>query len=297
MNILKNVALLLSFSVAFMLATSAEARMPVPEFPEPCMLAAEGEMAIDCEGGGGTGTTETNRFLDQKYVDQLKARCNGTELSQEECRQYRDYARGRCINDTEYYYAKENNFAPVCNQFDPSKLIAVCRCGCFELGTKISARLSGTSVTSQVNIEDLFDNEKQYDVLAMADTATMSDVQFDLEQVTDTTKGPEEKPLVIVNTASGIRIGLSEEHGVLLASGKMDVARNLSVGDKLVKEDGSIDVITAIEQGAQDQVVYNLLTDSDDEQGHLVIANGLVMGDLYWQNILMSEMAKFQVRQ
>ncbi|ASD66064.1 Hint domain-containing protein [Pseudoalteromonas piscicida] len=288
MNITKSLVLLFTLLFALTLASKAEARVPIPI--DRCELSG-------CGDGGPTTPSETNRFLDQKYVDQLRSRCNGTELSQEECRQYRDYARGNCINDTEYYYAKTKNFAPVCNQFDPSKLIAVCRCGCFEIGTKISARENGSNINSQINIENLFSNEQQFNVLAMADTATLSNVQFDLEQIADTTKGPEEKPLIVIKTASGIRLGLTEEHGVLLASGKMDVARNLHVGDQLVKEDGSIDIITSLEQGAENQDVYNLLTNSEDEQGHLVIANGLVMGDLYWQNILMSEMAKFEVRQ
>ncbi|WP_046006537.1 hypothetical protein [Pseudoalteromonas rubra] len=297
MTLIKKLLLASVALMTLLAVSSAEARLPVDcEIPEPGM---EQELRIECGGGGGYDPTpaETNRFLDQTYVDQLKSRCNGTELTQAECRDYRNYARGNCINNTEYNYAVQKNFAPVCNQFDPSKLIAVCRCGCFEVGTKISAREGKSNAITQVNVEALFNNEQKFDVLAFAETATMSNVHFDLEQIEDTTKGPEEKPLVIVHTESGIRIGLSEEHGVLLASGKMTVARNLQAGDDLVKEDGSTDKIVAIESGAENQMVYNLLTTAEEEQGHLVIANGLVMGDLYWQNILMSDMAKFKVRQ
>ena len=113
------------------------------------------------------------------------------------------------------------------------------------------------------------------------------------------TIGPEKKPLVWVTTSAGHSIGLTETHGVLLATGFMARAVELKVGDTLVDVDGVPQEITAIDRRPADGDVYNVLTGAglNNKPGHIIFANQLAVGDLYWQNVLESEFQQLIIRE
>jgi hypothetical protein len=91
---------------------------------------------------------------------------------------------------------------------------------------------------------------------------------------------------------------LSTEHAVLLSSGEMVAARELDAAlHSLVTEKGEIVAISKIERRATDDDVYNVLTDAGlSHKGHLIIANGLVVGDIMWQNTLAADLHAVIIR-
>lgn len=239
--------------------------------------------------------------------DIYASRCYANELPLAECTAYRDQAYygipawgvPGCITLEEYDYAKANSLAPICS-FIPGAtpvLFAVCTCGCFEEGTKLSVAELRTGRKRLASIEEIVNNASHFAAYSATDNSTLGTLAFEARNLNRVTSGPEDKPLVIIKTESGKRIGLSGKHAILLASGNMVKAEELNVGDLMVQENGLSDAVVEITEGKKDQMVYNLLTKSSTENGHLVIAEGLVVGDLYWQNIVDADIKKFKMRQ
>ncbi|WP_039911795.1 Hint domain-containing protein [Cellvibrio mixtus] len=243
----------------------------------------------------------------------LASRCAASTLTQAQCAQYRQIAYygytspitgatvPGCITYNEYLYAGANSIAPICSQFPDAAgnypLIAVCTCGCFAEGTEVSVFDKNTGASRIANIENIVKNPLAFSAAAATDNSTLSALVFESRDIKKVTFGPEEKPLVLITTESGKHIGLSTEHGVLLSNGTIVKAKTLNTGDLLVLENGTADPIVDIATGEKDKTVFNFLTNSTTENGHLIVAEGLVVGDLYWQNILESEIAEFRIRQ
>jgi hypothetical protein len=65
----------------------------------------------------------------------------------------------------------------------------------------------------------------------------------------------------------------------------------------LVTENGQFVPIARIERKATDRNVYNVLTDAGlSHKGHMIIANGLVVGDIMWQNTLAADLHAIVIR-
>lgn len=249
-------------------------------------------------------------FSDMSFANRLdgdivRSRCAAKELTQTQCAQLRNIAYNNgagCITKAEYDYANIKKLAPMCNILNPTELFAVCTCGCFQEGTKIDAFNLAFAGDQQVNIEDIVRGAAaqqaaaNFEVYAVTGDSRRSLLDYEPRSVSVVTEGEESKPLVLITTESGKTVGLSRQHGVLLANGKMIIAGNLKKHHKLLNKEGTVERIASIKEGPVGEVVYNLMTDAETENGHLVVANGLVLGDLYWQNILESEMARFRIR-
>lgn len=238
----------------------------------------------------------TNRLLDPGYN-----RCaDDSSIPIGQCTQYQDLAWNNgngCITLEEYSYAEANFIAPLCSPFDVHQYLGYCRCGCLARQTEVF--IEQASGAQWVPIEALPGHEDETKMFSLAASATMRNWDFGTPGLTAMTIGPEKKPLVWVTTTAGQSIGLTETHGVLLATGYMAQAVELKVGDALVDSDGVPQKIVTIERRLADGDVYNVLTDAglNDKPGHVIFANQLAVGDLYWQNILESEFRQVVIRE
>lgn len=141
--------------------------------------------------------------------------------------------------------------------------------GCFVKGTKINV-----TKNSAVAIEKLHAGDPVY--LADGRTAKIQRV----------IAGPEHKPVVAFETSSGSKLTVTSEHPLLTKTG-MKLAKDISIGDELKSADGKFVTITAIAQKTYKDNVYNFeLAGTAREADHSVVANGLVSGELYLQNLM-----------
>jgi hypothetical protein len=244
-----------------------------------------------------SANTMANRLADDSYN-----RCGSNQLPVSQCAQYQDLAYNNgagCITAAEYTYAKANLIAPICSPFDATQYVGFCRCGCFQEGTRIYSYNPTTGGADWIKIETMLDKGFDQDLFTVAQDATLSNMMLDSAGIRAMTVGPEEKPLIIIETVTGKVVGLTETHGVLLASGTMTTAGKLTADDVLVNAGGEAEAIASLTLRSTNSDVYNVLTDAsfEDKNGHLVVAEGLILGDLYWQNILVSEMTQFEIRQ
>jgi hypothetical protein len=110
--------------------------------------------------------------------------------------------------------------------------------------------------------------------------------------------GPELKPILEISTEKGRKVALTTTHPVLVRDERLDnmvQARALEVGDKIVGFDNVEDVVTEIKTyqlPKENQNVYNVDTQGSSDYEHVIIANELKMGDLYWQKKLSEKSSR-----
>ncbi len=104
--------------------------------------------------------------------------------------------------------------------------------------------------------------------------------------------GPEEKPVVHLETTAGRSLTMTDSHPVLIArdgTWQMMRAENLQVGDVLVTGEMGEDSVRALSSyrlPEEQKLVYNFDTQGVNDYEHLIVANGLRVGDLHWQKRL-----------
>jgi hypothetical protein len=144
--------------------------------------------------------------------------------------------------------------------------------GCFAAGTLITL-----ADGRQQPIEYLMRSQKILNPLTGA-----------ANDVIAVTKGPEAKPLFNV-TVGASKVTVTENHPFLTEAG-LKTAKELTTDDKIIDVDGSYDAVSALQTvaPAQDTVVYNLklAVTSSDPKDHMILANGIVAGDLFIQEQL-----------
>jgi hypothetical protein len=225
-------------------------------------------------------------------------RCGDEQIPYEECPDYQYIARyvDGCINDEEYAYSQAWSIAPICSPMYPDRYVGFCYCGCLERSTQILATdpVTGAEVTPRIDQIE----RGGVRIHALTEEATLSSVRYTSRDVVATTAGGENNPMVVLQLEGGIILSATEQHAILLASGEMVAAKDLSVGQFLVKRDGSSTAITAIRRVPTDDDVFNVLTDAGlSHKGHMIVANGVIVGDLMWQNTLIKDLNSIIIRQ
>ena len=105
-----------------------------------------------------------------------------------------------------------------------------------------------------------------------------------LARITRVIAGPEEKAMVAIETESGHKIVVTSEHPLLTQAG-LKLASDLALSDQLKIHGKNFSSIKSIRQKQSTEKVYNFEVDGDSANAnHLVIAAGLVSGDLFIQN-------------
>jgi len=208
-------------------------------------------------------------------------RCNNEELTQGECEEdRRDAIAGNCVTQQELQEIISYNGCPVCKK---GRYKGWCAVGCFVRGTKLLVLDSVADALVWTPVENIVQNHSRYHMIALDRSATRSNLEFVDLPIRFTVVGPELKPLVIIKTENQRTLGLSSEHAVVLSNGNLIRAELLRVGDSLISSDGSVDVIVEIARPNTDDDVFNLAVETEFEQSHLILAEGLLVGDQYLQ--------------
>jgi hypothetical protein len=111
----------------------------------------------------------------------------------------------------------------------------------------------------------------------------------------DFTVGPEEKPVIRIASKSGAALSVTENHPILVSREgllSMVQAKSLAAGDGLLDENGNIDEVLSLDSHKLNPLannVYNLDTRAADPEDHVIAANHILVGDIYWQKRLSEE--------
>ncbi len=127
------------------------------------------------EGGGGvvmpTNIMDVAQFIETANRD--LSRCANRPLSPQQCKARLDHAFSlNLLTQRAYDWALQNGYFPVVDTFgDYPEIGAVCKCGCFDPETLISARLNGVALDVAAG-----DITKQHQLLALQSDATRQNI-------------------------------------------------------------------------------------------------------------------------
>jgi len=214
-------------------------------------------------------------------------RCHSAGLNPERCEVQRKYALAKgCINQNDYNRLQALGGMPTCFEADGT-FMGWCPCGCFAPDTAV--KVNGADLSQEEKIErvvQLFALNNRPTVARLNSYSKEKGVEFASAPVRNVSVGPEEAPMVIIDTANSASKGhieLTINHPVLLEDGSIIRAEKLQPGQKLLNYKGQPETITGISRKKFEGLVYNLNVDSQKDSEHIVSANGLLMGDLYLQ--------------
>ena len=88
----------------------------------------------------------------------------------------------------------------------------------------------------------------------------------------------------VIQTESGGQLKVTENHPILLSSGDMIEARNLQIGDFLIRQNGQRDPVISIQNIDYFGKVYNISPKSLDPTENILVAQGFLVGSGAYQH-------------
>jgi hypothetical protein len=161
----------------------------------------------------------------------------------------------------------------------PFTVIAYCESSCYTPDQNL--RFS----TGDVNIVEAFDTLRD-DVVTLAGDATIERPTTQVSQVHSYTREIRdvEQPIFKLFTASGGSLSVTNEHPLLVSTGRLVKAESVREGDQLLKADGTPDPIVHIERTTFFGKVYNIRPTATELVRNILIAQGFLVGSARFQN-------------
>lgn len=94
--------------------------------------------------------------------------------------------------------------------------------------------------------------------------------------------------LYVFSLDNGRQLKVTANHGMLLSDGRVVQARRVNIGAKFVSLDGSITRVNNLAIEHTELEVYNFEVEAAGQMTHIIAAEGVLIGDLAWQNWLAS---------
>jgi hypothetical protein len=158
-------------------------------------------------------------------------------------------------------------------------VLAYCESSCYTPDQNV--RFS----TGDANILDAF-NALRSDVVTLAPDATLDNPHTQVSPVFSYTRELRdvEQPIFKIATASGGSLSVTNEHPVMVSSGRLVKAEKLRAGDDILLADGTPDSITNVEKTTFFGKVYNLKPTATEHVQNVLIAQGFLVGSARFQN-------------
>ena len=202
-----------------------------------------------------------------------------------------------CITEEDYKRMKAKGAYPVCNFLNDKEVIdGWCACGCFHPDTLITVIEEGENLNI-IPAGDLISLEKKPFVSHLGKESHLSGFFYDYSPVLMTTSGKELKKVYEITTEGQRKIVLTSRHPVLTKEGIVKQARHLTTKESVVLLDGSFDPIEKIKKIKTKEDVVNFSLETKDPKEHLIFANDIVVGDLYFQSSLEDLLNSILIRE
>jgi hypothetical protein len=223
-------------------------------------------------------------------VDPAK-RCSRSVVTIPECENIRKKAlKIECITEKEYVTLRKYGAYPSCNSLKGEELAMLdgwCPCGCFHPKTKISAYDKKTQSYDNFLAIDILKKKHRFQLVHLSQSSNKNRLYFESSEIRLAIYGPETKKLLSFKTKDQQRpLIVSENHPILTSSGIMKAAKNIHLHDKLIDIYNQEQKITNIEQIVFAGDVINFSTSQEELINHVIVANGYLVGDQYWQTLI-----------
>jgi hypothetical protein len=168
-----------------------------------------------------------------------------------------------------------------------------CPAGCFAADTQIARSVALDGSIDYVKAASVAPRSS---MVSMADEASISDVSLMTQSVKRTVAGPEDAQLFVFALANGHTLRVTQHHPMVLDNGKIVQASDVVAAMSFVGLDGQSVAIKSITREQPTADVFNFDTGSDSQLGHIIVAEGVLVGDVKIQNDLESEQTSIDLR-
>ncbi|WP_434390072.1 Hint domain-containing protein [Melittangium boletus] len=226
-----------------------------------------------------------------QYLGQSSVERCARAISAAECKDELDYGLGEgLITQAAYNWGLTNGYYPVIGR--RNTVDAVCKCGCFEANALLLTQ-DANGTPAWLAAKDI---QKDTKLFALNESATLVRPTFNMKSILASTKGTETPALFVFELDNGHELKVTQNHGMLLSDGRVVEARTLREGAEFVALDGAIVHVKALRFEHTTEDVYNFEVDAVDAKGHIIAAEGVLVGDMAWQNQLGRELGSIAVR-
>jgi hypothetical protein len=266
-------------------------------------LATEETSLCDGGGGGGGGRTCTPALPTPadafdcacKTVDvDPTQRCSGA-LPQDSCNAMINeaFSLGLLTSDA-VTFLQNNGFCPVVVDVGSGpRIFDFCPAGCFDADTRILTSVLRDGKASYTPASEI---TSQDTLMSMADEATLQEVTMAAFPIKRVVHGPEKPPLYVFGLANGSTLRVTRHHPMVLDNGKIVEASQVGRQMSFVGVDGKPVAITSITREPAIDDVFNFQTAGTTQLSHVIVAEGVLVGDLKLQNELDAEQGSIELR-
>jgi hypothetical protein len=213
------------------------------------------------------------------------------------------YALGRTVagnellTDDGYQWLKSNNYCPIHADYGAGDHIySICPMGCFAHDTEILTDEDTDTWMQASEVGASFAATFQQPLMSMSDDATVRNVALTARDIARMTSGPEEPKLFVFKLSNGSTLRVTQHHPMVLHNGKIIEASQVHKSMSLAGADGHRVEILSITRENTANDVFNFMTGGDTQLSHVIVAEGVLVGDLKLQNELEFEQASIRLR-
>ncbi len=191
-------------------------------------------------------------------------------------------------------WLQDNDWCPVHYDVGLGERIQVlCKQGCFAEDTQIAVGYDDqgraqSKAASAITASDT--------LLSLADDASLAGFDLVEREIGRPVHGPEASALFAFALGNGATLRVTQHHPMVLASGEIIEAAKVTTDASFVGIDGDLVAVRAISREQTKGHVYNYETSSDSKLGHIIVAEGVLVGDLQLQNTLAREQSSIELR-
>lgn len=211
-------------------------------------------------------------------MEENRTRCFNP-ISGAECKQLNENAVTQNFVDPSV--GKQATDAGICIITAPFVGIAsVCPQGCFEASTNILVQ--GTSGAFQEMLAK--DIGKDHRLAALDKDSDLDNPRLVSKDVARLTSGAEKHDLFRFKLDNGRTLQVTEFHGMVLSDGRVMHAEDVQASDTFISRSGEEVGIVSIDRVPTNLDVYNFELDVEKAEEHVIVAEDILIGDLFWQS-------------
>jgi hypothetical protein len=189
-------------------------------------------------------------------------------------------------------WLRASGFCPILRP-DGSGLLGFCPMGCFAADTQILTRLADDGGVTYTAVGKIV---RDAAVLAVSDEAGMDTVDLVSRPIERIISGPEVPPLIVLSLSNGATLRVTTHHPMVLETGVIVEAVAVVPGSAFIGVDGQTVAVKAITREPATADVFNFQTNGTTQLSHVVVAEGVLIGDLKLQNELAAEQRSIELR-
>jgi len=166
------------------------------------------------------------------------------------------------------------------------RIFDFCPEGCFAADTQVLGSVKSDGLASYTPAAMLSPGGQ---LVTLADDSSLGDVALTAQDIKRIVFGPEEGQLFVFTLANGHTLKVTTHHPMVLDSGKLVEASKVEPGSSFIGLDGRSVAVVQITREKPTADVFNFETAGHTQLSHIIVAEGVLTGDLKIQNELSDE--------